>query len=140
MSLSPKNYEVKGSAGQCWQLNPNFEMKNEIFGYFLDGKNLQLLMHSYVTCNEYFKFLKNCPYDFNKIWYSHSIPPKGTPACNNDIRKSYDWNLRSSQNCHFGLFRLSQKFHTIRTKFSTPILRHIRVIYVQLHQNRAAGM
>ena len=38
------------------------------------------------------------------------------------------------------LFRGSQTVHTIRTKFSTVFLHHIRVLYVQWHQNRLAGM
>ena len=41
----------------------------------------------------------------------------------------------------FGLFSIfSKTVHTIRTKFSTAILRHTRVLYVQWHQNRMAGM
>ena len=38
----------------------------------------------------------------------------------------------------FSIF--SKTVHTIRTKFSTDILHHIRVLYVQWHQNRMAGM
>ena len=34
----------------------------------------------------------------------------------------------------------SKTVHTIRTKFSTVILHHSRVLYVQWHQNRLAGM
>ena len=30
--------------------------------------------------NENFKFLKNCPYDFHKIWYRPSTP-KAAPVC-----------------------------------------------------------
>ena len=41
----------------------------------------------------------------------------------------------------FRLFSIfSKTVHTIRTKFSTVILHHIRVLYVQWHQNRMAGM
>ena len=41
----------------------------------------------------------------------------------------------------FRLFSVfSKTVHTIRTKFSTVILHHIRVLYVQWHQNRMAGM
>ena len=65
--------------------------------------------------NENFKFLKNCFYDFHKISHSHSTP-KGAPACAK-TSKSYDWNLRNSQNypkngqkpAIFDFFRLSQK-------------------------------
>ena len=42
------------------------------------------------------------------------------------------------------IFRLlsifSKTVHTIRTKLSTDILHHFRVLYVQWHQNRMAGM
>ena len=42
------------------------------------------------------------------------------------------------------IFRLFSIFlktvHAIRMKFSTVILHHIRVLYVQWHQNRMAGM
>ena len=41
----------------------------------------------------------------------------------------------------FRLFSIfSKTVHTIRTKFSTVILHHIRFLYVQWHQNRMAGM
>ena len=41
----------------------------------------------------------------------------------------------------FQLFSIfSKTVHTIRTKFSTVILHHFRVLYVQWHQNRMAGM
>ena len=39
--------------------------------------------------------LKNYPYDFHKIFHSHSTP-KGSPACSK-ASKSYDWNVRNSQ-------------------------------------------
>ena len=97
--------------------------------------------------HENFKFLKNCPYDFYKILHSHSTP-KGAPACAM-ASKSYDWVVRNiakispkmaEKQQFFDFFRFSQKLHTIRTKFSTVILHHIRVLYVQWHQNRMAGM
>ena len=113
------------------------------------GKNFRLLMQS--CCfffsrpfHENFKFLKNCPYDFHEILHSHSTP-KGAPACAK-ASKSYDWNVRNiaknGQNLpKNSLFSISSKtVHTIRTKFSTVILHHIRVLYVQWHQNRIAGM
>ena len=43
-----------------------------------------------------FKFLENCPNDFDEILHSHSTP-KGTPgppACSKAL-KSYDWNVRN---------------------------------------------
>ena len=63
--------------------------------------------------------------------------------------KSYGWDARNSakispkmaKRAIFRLFSLfSKTVHTIRTKFSTFILHHIRVLYVQWHQNRMAGM
>ena len=91
------------------------------------------------------------PYDFHKILHSHSTP-KGAPACSK-ASKSYDWNVRniakiipkmaknSPKTAIFRLFSVfSKTVHTIRTKFSTVILHHIKVLYVQWHQNRMAGM
>ena len=37
-------------------------------------------------------------------------------------------------------FDFLKTVHTIRTKFSTVILHHIRVLYVQWHQKRMAGI
>ena len=63
--------------------------------------------------------------------------------------KSYGWNVRNSQNYpkngqKTAIFRrfliFSKTVHTIRTKLSIVILHHIRVLYVQWHQNRMAGM
>ena len=70
------------------------------------------------------------------------------------ILESYMWNgikivwlgyEKHSQNGQkIAIFRLfsifSKTVHTIRTKFSTVILHHIRVLYVQWHQNRMAGI
>ena len=116
------------------------------------GKNFRLLMQS--CCfffsrpfHENFKFLKNCPYDFHEILHSHSTP-KGAPACAK-ASKSYGWDVRNiakispkmaKKQPFFYFFRFSQTVHTIRTKFSTDNLHHIRVLYVQWHQNRMAGM
>ena len=63
--------------------------------------------------------------------------------------KLYDWHIRNGQNqpkndqktAIFGLFSsFSKTVHTIRTKFSTVILRHIRVLFVQWHLNRLTGI
>ena len=63
--------------------------------------------------------------------------------------KSYGWDVRniaeiSPKMAKKAIFRLFSIFaktvHTIRTKFSTVILHLIRVLYVQWHQNRMAGM
>ena len=88
--------------------------------------------------HENFKFLKNCPYDFQKILHSHSTP-KGAPACGK-ASKSYDWNVRNIPKIGPKMARVSPKtaifrLFSIRTKFSTVILHHIRVLYVQWHQN-----
>ena len=94
--------------------------------------------------HENFKFLKNCQYDFHEILHSHSTP-KGAPACAK-ASKSYGLDVRNiakngQKTAIFRLFSIfSKTVHTIRTKFSTVILHHIRVLYVQWHQNRMAGM
>ena len=45
------------------------------------------------------------------------------------------------KNSHFLTFSVfSKTVHAIRPKFSTVILHHIRVLYVQWHQNRFAEM
>ena len=78
--------------------------------------------------HKYFKFLKNCPYDFHKTLHSHSTP-KGAPACSK-ASKSYDWNVRTIAKINpkmakkvlsrlFSIF--SKTVVTIRTKFSTVI-------------------
>ena len=64
--------------------------------------------------------------------------------------KTYCWDVRNiaknspnmaKKQPFFDFFSiLSKTDHTIRTKFSTVILHHIRVLYVQWHQNRMAGM
>ena len=115
------------------------------------GKNFRLLKQScrflFVFSrpfHENFKFLKNCPYDFHKILHSYSTP-KGAPVCSK-ASKSYDWNVRNiakitRKTAIFRLFSIfSKTVHAIRTKFSTVILQHIRVLYVQWRQNRMTGM
>ena len=98
--------------------------------------------------NENFKFLKNSPYDFHEILHSR-YTPKGAPACAK-ASKSYGWDVRNiakispKKGQETAIFRLFPSFsktvHTIRTKFSTVILHHNRVLCVQWHQNRMAGM
>ena len=97
--------------------------------------------------HENFKFLKSCPYDFHEILHSHSTP-KGGPACAK-ASKSYGLDVRNiakispkmaKKQPFFDFSIFSKTVHTIRTKFSTVILHHIRVLYVQWHQNRMAGM
>ena len=65
---------------------------------------------------ENLKFLKNCLYDFYKIWHSHSTP-KGAPACAM-ASKSYGWDVRNiakispkkaKKQPFFHFFRFSQK-------------------------------
>ena len=84
-------------------------------------------------------------------FYSHSTP-EGAPACAK-ASKLYDWNVRniakispkmakiSQKTAHFRHFTIfSKTLHTIRTKFSTVFLQQNRVLYVQWHYNRMAGM
>ena len=106
-----------------------FEKVRKIFSQFLVlkdrflgvGKNFRLLMQS-CCCfffsrpfHENFKFLKNCPYDFYKIFHSH-FTPKGAPACAM-ASKSYDWVVRNiakispkmaEKQPFFDFFRFSQ--------------------------------
>ena len=100
-----------------------------LFAQFLGvRKNFRLICNRVVfflpTFHENFKFLKNCPYDFHKIFHSQSTP-KGAPTCAK-ASKSYDWNVRNiakispkmaKKQSFFDFFRFSQKLHTIRTKF-----------------------
>ena len=88
----------------------------------------------------FFDFLKKCPYDSNEIFYSHSSLYYG-PLCAM-ASKSYGWDVRNvakispkmAKNSDFSTFSIfSKTVHTIRTKFSTVILHHIRVLYVQWH-------
>ena len=98
-------------------------------GPFFDFRKKYLSRLLYRTCgsgffcfffsrpfHENFKFLKNCPYDFHEILYSHSTP-KGAPACAKPS-KSYDWDVRNvakispkmaKKQPFFEFFRFSQK-------------------------------
>ena len=68
---------------------------------------------------------------------SHSTS-KWAHACSK-ASKSFDWNVRniakiSPKTAIFRLFAIfSKTVHAIRTKVSTVILHHIRVLYVQWH-------
>ena len=74
----------------------------------------------------FFDFLKNCPYDSNEIFYSHSTPYYG-PLCAN-LLNSYGWDVRNidkfspkitKKNCYVSIFSIfSKTVHTIRTKAS----------------------
>ena len=56
-------------------------------------------------------------------------------------KHSQNYPKNGQKTAIFRLFSIfSKTVHTIRTKFSTVILHHIRVLYVQWHQNRMAGM
>ena len=97
--------------------------------------------------HENFKFLKNCPYDFHEILHSHSTP-KGAPACAK-TSKWYGWDVRNiakispkmaKKQPFFDFFRFSQKLSIRFERNFLIILHHIRVLYVQWHQNRMAGM
>ena len=64
--------------------------------------------------------------------------------------KTYGWDVRNiakispkmaQKQSFFDFFSIFLKtVHTIRTKFSTVILHHIMVLYVQFHQIRIAGI
>ena len=59
--------------------------------------------------------------DLLRIWETTKISPKMT------------------ENYHFWTFSDLKTVHTIRSKFFTIILHHIRVLYVQWYQNRMTG-
>ena len=68
----------------------------------------------------FFDFLKNCPYDSNEIFYSHSTPYYG-PLCAISLN-SYGWDVRNiakfspqmAKKSHFSIFLIfSQTVHTI---------------------------
>ena len=124
--------------------------ENNVSGPFLRSRKKILTTYAIVLFffvffsppfHENFKFLKNCPYDFHEILHSHSTP-KGAPACAK-ASKSYGWDVRNiakispkmaKKQSFFDFFSIfSKTAHTIRTKFSTVILHHIRVLYVQFH-------
>ena len=125
----------------------NFQESEKIFDYLCNRAVFFCFFFSR-PFHENFKFLKNCPYDFHEILHSHSTP-KGAPACAK-ASKSYGLDVRNiakispkmaKKQRFFDFFSIfSKTVHTIRTKFSTVVLHHIRVLYVQWHQNRTAGM
>ena len=81
----------------------------------------------------FFDFLKNCPYDSNEIFYSHSTPYYG-PLCAISLN-SYGWDVRNiakfspkmAKKSHFSIF--SQTVHTIRTKASQKEKDLSRLLY-----------
>ena len=85
----------------------------------------------------FFDFLKNCPYDSNEIFYSHSTPYYG-PLCA-ILLNSYGWDVRNiakfspkmaKKNSHFSIFSIfSQTVHTIRTKASQKEKDLRRLLY-----------
>ena len=84
--------------------------------------------------HESFDFLKNCPYDSNEIFYSHSTLYYG-PLCAISLN-SYGWDVRNiakinqkwPKNRHSLIF--SKIVHTIQTKISTVIFYTIEWSYV----------
>ena len=63
--------------------------------------------------------------------------------------KSYVWDVRNIAKVNLEMakkviFRkysnFSKTVHTIRTNFFTVIIHYNRVLFVELHQNRMAGM
>ena len=85
----------------------------------------------------FFDFLKNCQYDSNEIFYSHSTPYYG-PLCAISLN-SYGLDVRNiakfspkmaKKNSHFSIFSIfSQTVHTIRTKASQKEKDLSRLLY-----------
>ena len=101
------------------KISPKKAKKQLFFNFLGVGKNFRLLMQSCFffsrPFHENFKFLKNCPYDFYKIFHGH-FTPKGAPACAM-ASKSYDWVVRNiakispkmaEKQPFFDFFRFSQ--------------------------------
>ena len=76
------------------KINPNMAQKTAIFRFFFD-------------------FLKNCPYDSNEIFYSHSTPYYG-PLCTISLN-SYDWDSSESEDLFLiGFHRSPLKRNVLR--------------------------
>ena len=125
-NYSFSKHSHKTIAMMNWIQNVFFKESEKIFDY-LSNRVVFLFFFSR-PFHKYFKFLKNCPYDFHKTLHSHSTP-KGAPACSK-ASKSYDWNVRTIAKINpkmakkvlsrlFSIF--SKTVLTIRTKFSTVI-------------------
>ena len=110
-------------------------MASKSYGW--DVRNIAKISPKMAKKQSFFDFLKNCPYDSNEIFYSHSTPYYG-PLCAISLN-SYGWDVRnmvkiSQKTVIFRFFSIfSKTVDTIRTKFSTVILHHIMVLYVQFH-------
>ena len=85
----------------------------------------------------FFDFLKNCPYDSNEIFYSHSTPYYG-PLCAISLN-SYGWHVENiakispkmaKKQSFFDFFSIfSKTVHTIRTKASQKEKDLSRLLY-----------
>ena len=83
----------------------------------------------------FFDFLKNCLYDSNEIFYSHSTPYYG-PLCAISLN-SYGWDVRNIAKFSpkmakkvFSIFSIfSQTVHTVRTKASQKGKDLSRLLY-----------
>ena len=73
----------------------------------------------------FFDFLKNCPYDSNEIFYSHSTPYYG-PLCPISVN-SYGWDVRNI--AKFIPKMAKETVHTIRTKASQKEKDLSRLLY-----------
>ena len=99
--------------------------------------------------SDFFRFSQKLSIKFERNFVQLLYTIFESYLCNGMVSKSYGWDVRHSQNYSknskktaiFILFSIfSETVHKIRTKFSTVILHHIRVLYMQWHQNRVAGM
>ena len=57
------------------------------------AKNNPKMAEKHSFFDFFFNFLKNCPYDLNEIFYSHSTPYYG-PVCAISLN-SYGWDVRN---------------------------------------------
>ena len=66
-------------------------MASKSYGW--DVRNIAKISPKMAKKQSFFDFLKNCPYDSNEIFYSHSTPYYG-PLCAISLN-SYGWDVRN---------------------------------------------
>ena len=111
-------------------------MTSKSYGW--DVRNIAKISPKLAKKQSFFDFLKNCPYDSNDIFYSHSTPYYG-PLCAISLN-SYGWDVRNiakfspkwpKKTVIFRFFYIfSQTVHTIRTKASQKEKDLSRLLYL----------
>ena len=137
--VSQSQKKLKGGSFGIFRSRKKFSTTYAIVSFFSPGLFMKISNFSKTVHTIFIKF---CSHSTAKGAHAHA-----------KVSISYDWNLRNIAKIRpkiakispkrtisrlFSIF--SQTVHTIRTKFSTVVLHHVRVLYVQWHQNRMAGM